>query len=159
MIAQPFFHIRLLLLQHKMQGPALKSHDVDICERIRHERRSGNTRCGVIEGKMTVVEAARAFGLADDVNYRSIGRAEADRIATRVLSVDLAYDSQMMSASNAAELWRQFMAMFEGQDVALASNAGTQSGSWTSATSATFDMGVLVLGVSKTGCLWVEDED
>ena len=139
--------------------PGLTDQDVDICDRIRRERRAGNTRCGVIAGKLTVAEVAHAFGLVDGGIYRSIGRAEADRIATRVLNVDLAYNSQLMSASDATELWRQFMVLFDGQDVEFVSNADAQGDSWTPATPATFDMGVLVLGASKAGCLWVEDED
>ena len=109
---------------------------------------------------MSVIEVARAFGLADgSAIYRPIGSAEANAIATRVLCADLAYNSEIMSVSDAADLWRQFTALFEGQDVGFVSNAGAESSSWTSATSATFDMGVLVLGVIKAGCLWVEDED
>ena len=109
---------------------------------------------------MTAAEVARAFDLADDpIIYRSIGCAEADRIATRLLGADLAYDKQIMSASMAAELWQQFMALFDGQDVEFVSNTDAQTVAWTPATPATFDMGVLVIGTSKAGCLWVEDED
>lgn len=142
------------------EKPDLTSRDADICDRIRRERRAGNTRCGVVEGRMSVTEIARAFGLADDgAIYRSIGSVEANAIATRVLCADLAYDTEIMSVSDAADLWCQFMALFDGQDVGFVSNTGTQSGAWTPATPATFDMGILVIGATKAGCLWVEDED
>ena len=109
---------------------------------------------------MTVVEIARVFGLADDSTvYRSIESIEASAIATRILCADLAYNSKIMCVSRAGDLWRQFMALFDGQDVEFASNTGTVPDSWTPATQATFDMGVLVMGANKTGCLWVEDED
>jgi len=136
------------------------TRDVDIRDRIRHRRQSGNTRCDVIEGRMTVTDAARAFGLADDDTiYRTIGGMEAQEIATRVLTADLAYGSTIMSISDAADLWRQFVALFGGQNVEFFSNAAAIPNAWTPATSATFDMGVIVMGVTKTGCLWVEDED
>jgi hypothetical protein len=107
-----------------------------------------------------VVDAARVFGLvADGGIYRSIGRAEADAIATHVLHVELAYGSEVMSLARAADLWRQFMTSFRGQDVCFATNAGAEAGSWMPATHSTFDMGVLVIGATRVGCLWVDDED
>jgi hypothetical protein len=136
------------------------SPDIDICDRIRRGRQSGNTRCDVVEGRMSVVDAARAFGLADDGTiYRAIRGMEAQEIATRVLSADLAYGSPIMSISDAADLWRQFVALFDGQSVEFFSNAAAIPNSWTPATRATFDMGVLVMGTARAGCLWVEGED
>jgi hypothetical protein len=109
---------------------------------------------------MTVAEVARAFGLADDDTvYRTIGGIEAQEIATRVLAADLAYGSTIMSISDAADLWRQFVTLFDGQNVEFFSNAAAIPNAWTPATAATFDMGVLVVGATKAGCLWVEDED
>jgi hypothetical protein len=136
------------------------SRDIDIRDRIRRRLQSRNTRCDVIEGRMTVADAARAFGLADDDTiYRAIGGVEAQDIAARVLSADLAYGSTIMSISDAADLWQQFVALLDGPEVEFFSNAGAVPNSWTPATSATFDMGVLVIGATKAGCLWVEDED
>jgi hypothetical protein len=109
---------------------------------------------------MSIVEAARTFGLADDdAIFRSIEMAEAEEIATYILHVDLAYRSEIMSRARAADLWRHFMQLFQGQEVEFATNAGAQAGSWMPATKATFDMGVLVIGPTRAGCLWVEDED
>jgi hypothetical protein len=109
---------------------------------------------------MSVVEAARTFGLADDgAIFRSIGRGEADAIATRILHTDLAYGSKIMPRARAAHLWQRFVETFEGQDVEFATNAREDACSWMPATNATFDLGVLVMGTTSTGCLWVEDED
>jgi len=109
---------------------------------------------------MSIVEAARAFGLADDsATYRLIERTEAEEIAVHILRADLAYSLKIMSVLRAAELWRQFMVLFEGQKVEFATNVLADPTNWMPATQATFDMGVLVMGSSKTGCLWVEDED
>ena len=147
------------------QKPDLAARDGDICDRIRRARRIGNTRCGVVEGRMSVAEVARAFGLADDgAIYRTIGSVEANAIATHLLHVDLAYGSEMMSVSDAAELWRQFMALFAGQNAGLFTNVEAGFDSWATysfapATAATFNMGILVVGTTTAGCLWVEDED
>ena len=131
-----------------------------ICDQIRQERRWGSTRCGVIVGLLNIGDVARAFGLASDSSiYRSITRTEAETIAAYILQADLAHGSEIMSATRAAELWQQFMALFEGQDVEFATNAAGHLGSWTPATGSIFDMGVLLIGSASAGCLWVEDED
>jgi hypothetical protein len=133
---------------------------MDICAQIRTERQAGKTRCSVADGCMTIGEAAGIFGLDQDVTiYRPIARSEADEIATHVLHADLAYGLDIMSRARAADLWRQFMALFDGQDVRFVTNVSSQLNSSNPATEATFDMGVLVLGTAKVGCLWVEDED
>ena len=133
---------------------------MDICDRIRRARHVGKTHCGIVSGRMNVVEAARTFGLADDsAIFRTIGRVEADAIATRILHTDLAYSTKIMALARAAHLWQRFMEVFEGQDVEFSTNAGTDACSWMPATNATFDLGVLVIGTTSTGCLWVEDED
>ena len=109
---------------------------------------------------MTAVEVARAFGLADDsAIYRSVGSTEANAIASRVLQIGMAHGSEIMSASRAADLWQQFRALFDGQELEFASNTGTLPNSWNPATPATFDTGVLVMGTTKAGCFWVEEED
>jgi hypothetical protein len=138
---------------------------VDICATIRRARRFGNTRCGIVEGRQSVHEIARAFGLSDDsAIYRPIDSAEADAIATHLLHSDLAYGGEIMGLSDAAGLWQEFKALFDGQTVEFvtnqdASDVGTGSRSWTPATAATFDLGILVIGATRAGCLWVEDED
>jgi hypothetical protein len=134
---------------------------MQICEQIRAERRFGKILCGVVDGRMTIIEVARAFGLADDsAIYRPIDRTGADTLARRILQTDLAYRSEIMDASRAARLWEQFMAMFDEQDVKFATNVISPTNwNWAPATSATIDMGVLVIGSARAGCLWVEDED
>ena len=133
---------------------------MDICDRIRRARLAGKTHCGIVNGRMAVVEAARTFGLADDsAIFRSIGPAEADAIAIRILHTDLAYGSKIMALARATHLWKRFLEAFEGQDVEFATNAGSDACSWMPATKATFDLEVLVIGTAMAGCLWVEDED
>lgn len=133
---------------------------MDICDRIKRARHVGKTHCGIANGRMAVSEAARTFGLADDsAIFRTIGRVEADAIATRILHTDLAYSTKIMALARANHLWQRFLEVFEGQDVEFATNAGKDACSWMPATMATFDLGVLVIGTTNTGCLWVEDED
>jgi hypothetical protein len=133
---------------------------MDICDRIRRARRAGKTHCGIVNRRMTTVEAARTFGLADDsAIFRSIERAEADAIAIRILHTDLAYGTKIMALARATHLWQRFLETFEGQDIEFATNAGADACSWMPATQATFDLGVLVIGTTSAGCLWVEDED
>jgi hypothetical protein len=109
---------------------------------------------------MSLVEVARAFELADDpAIYRPIRRGEADRIATDVLATGLAYGSHIMSSTDAADRWRQFLALFQGQDVSFFTNTVADAQSRNPATDATFDMGILVIGATRAGCLWVEEED
>ena len=114
---------------------------------------------------MSAADIARAFGLADDsAVYRPVGSAEADAIAIRLLHTDLAYSVEIMSRSDAADFWREFKALFDGQNVEFITNQdatdfGAGSWSWTPATAATFDLGILVIGTSRAGCLWVEDDD
>lgn len=135
---------------------------MDICAEIQDERWVGNTRCGIVDGRMSLVEAARAFKLADDVaTYRSIGANEAEAIAIRLLHTGLAHPGEIMSVTRETELWRKFMSLFQGQDVSFATNtASADVESWfvVAATQATFDMGVLVVGGTMVGCLWVEEE-
>jgi len=111
------------------------------------------------EGDGSSRDRAR-FRLAEDSTiYKPVSRSEADAIAARIPSVSLAYDSKIKSVSRAIDLWRHFLALFDGQEIQFASNAAAQGDSWTPATQATFDRGILVLGTTKAGCLWVEEED
>jgi hypothetical protein len=71
----------------------------------------------------------------------------------------MGHGSDIMSASRAADLWQGFLTLFEGQALRFATNAGLPPDSWTPATDATFDLGVIVIATAKAGCLWVEDED
>jgi hypothetical protein len=131
-----------------------------ICDQIRRERSCGSTRCGIADGALSISEAARAFGLVEDSTiYRPIGRDEADAIAAHILQAGLAHGLEIMSSSRAVYLWQQFMAQFDEGEVNFVTNAAESLNAWTPATDATFDMGVLVFGASKVGCLWVEDED
>ncbi|MGK3995948.1 hypothetical protein [Sorangium sp. So ce1024] len=69
----------------------------------------------------------------------------------------------MVSADEAARLAREFLEQFDRAGCRYFTNGNfgddPTGASWTPATSATFDTGALILGASRSGCLWVEDED
>ncbi|TYL99507.1 hypothetical protein FXB40_02900 [Bradyrhizobium rifense] len=91
--------------------------------------------------------------------YISRDESEAASIAIGILSRDLAYDTEILSPARAAALWQQFLQLFDGQGLRFFSNCRAGLHQWNLATNATFDIGVLVVGESSSGCLWVEDED
>lgn len=135
-------------------------HGLDICREIRSARAVGHVRCGVIAGRMSIGDAAASFGLArNSAIYRAIPRTEADAIAIHVLHMGRAHPSTIMKRDTAVDLWQKFIALFEEQETVFATNASADLASWTPATQATFDIGVLVLGSTKVGCFWVEEED
>jgi len=79
----------------------------------------------------------------------------------------MAYNGEADTLGFAEELTRDFLSWF-GEDVKYFTNAKWPKadelssrpilGGWTPATDATFDSGILVLGV-QSGVYWVEDED
>ena len=114
----------------------------------------------MIEGRLKLADLARGFGLFEQEDvYVRIGASEAAAIAISILSRDLTYDTEIMDPTRAAALWQQFLLLFDGQTLHLFSNGRSGARQWAPATKSTFDMGVLIVGESSSGCLWVEDED
>ena len=128
----------------------MRNH-MHICDEIRVARGSGNTRCGVVDGRMSLVEAARVFGLADNsAIYRPIRRTEADTIATHILQTSLAYGTRIMSLSWAADLWQRFMALFSGPNIEFATNAGAPADTGTAPLARyCFTIGICASGIEK----------
>lgn len=94
---------------------------------------------------------------------REIDRPEAARIATLILTCDLAYGSPCIPEEAAREYLRRFLSAFAAN--ARFFTNGTIEGprlslsSWTPLTQSTFDTGIFVLDETRGGFLWVEDED
>ncbi|AGY56377.1 hypothetical protein [Gloeobacter kilaueensis] len=136
-----------------------------ICDQISSARDCGVVHCGILESDaITVGELAARFGLISTPDiYRLINRAQALAVAKRILHRDLAYDAKIMSEARAQALAENFLNHFDKEHVQYFTNGDydidSSSNGWNPATSATFDTGILVLGNSKAGCLWVEDED
>jgi hypothetical protein len=136
---------------------------ISIGDEIVSARRCGVTHCGISkQGCPSLAQLAKEFGLADDPDiYHEVDAAEARKIVQYVLQYDLAYHGGNMKPARAAHLADLFLSQFGNDGVTYFTNGWLHEGSggWTPATEATFDAGVLVIGPTNSGCLWVEDED
>ena len=94
--------------------------------------------------------------------YREIERGEAERVVVELLHHDLAYQAEIMPREQAEALARDFLAAVPA-DARFYTNgsltAGGSPGSWTPATRATFDHGVIAVSAGGSSCFWIEDED
>lgn len=145
---------------------------MQIVDEIATDRVYGTLRCGISKhSSCTLTELAREFNLRDDsACYTEIDKLAARDVIRLVLHKDLAYGSVVMPEDRAAELTDRFLEQF-CSDTRYFTNGtwhippevrtdGVSCGpSWTPATLATFDAGVLAVGLKRSGCLWVEDED
>jgi hypothetical protein len=145
---------------------------VSVAKTIIAARACGVVHCGRYSTRSaTVSEVALEFGLADDPSYYTeIDVAAAHRVIVRILHRDMAYDTEVMPEVRAVELADRFLAQF-GSPVRYFTNgtwhlppdvlSGRVIGGagWNPVTPATFDAGVLAIGPTCSGCLWIEDED
>ncbi|MEM7579090.1 MAG: hypothetical protein AAF316_04425 [Cyanobacteria bacterium P01_A01_bin.80] len=145
---------------------------MDICSEIDSLRDCGFVNCGIVDESLTLKQLALRFELFFEPNiYKEINRQQAAVVVRRILHRDLAYDSKLMSQVKAENLTTRFLDCFDIKDTQYYTNGSyyaPEQGfvnnvkvghSWTPATYATFDTGILVVSKSKSGCLWVEDED
>jgi hypothetical protein len=125
-----------------------------IVDLIRKERHFGVVRCGVLQQlPQPVINLAAHFNLSTDPEcYRPVSMGAALEVVERLLHKDLAYGVEIMLAERAAQLAHSFICELDSL-AACYTNGGN------SATKATFDEGVLVIGMHRSGCFWVEDED
>ena len=125
-----------------------------INEDIKRLRDCGEVRCGaLLYSAPTPASVAKAFDLRDDdACYREIDESTAHSFVAEVLHRDQAYSVEIMTAAHAEQLTGKFFEQF-GAQARYFTNNGCP------VTDATFDVGVLVIGVLQSGCLWVEDED
>jgi hypothetical protein len=117
-------------------------------------------------------EAARTFGLQPlGDKWRAIDRVTAMRVLFALLIEDMAFSSPRMSEQEARMASEEFLSQF-GAGSRFVTNGNWEDGwtrskhsstafgpEWTPATNATFDGGVIVLDRSRSGVLWLEDED
>ncbi len=139
--------------------------DLDICHEIVDARDYGVVHCNLIKIEwLTLEELVPKFDLLfSPQTYREIEREKAKKVTEFVLQYDLAYDSEIMNSLQAEDLASRFLAYFEDEESQYYTNGDWYKEpprrGWTPATTATFDAGILVVGRSRAGCLWVEDED
>ena len=144
---------------------------MEVVAEILVARDCGIVHCGVSsQPSPPLAELAAEFGLAPDLaSYREIDADSARWLAKSVLNQDMAYSAQIMSVARAAELADQFLAQFGTEGARFYTNGDFHESrrqkltlsdvAWNPVTSATFDTGVLIIGLQYSGCLWVEDED
>jgi hypothetical protein len=157
-----------------------------LCSRITQVRQSGVVRCNIIsEANQTLQKVAAHSGLKDTCRYFEINRKAAYEIAVFVLTVDLAYRTKISPIGRVQNLVSELFALFSESDTRCFTNIASyivgagreasfvhitmkthfdsrhfpRSYSWDAATNATFDLGVIMLGNTISGVLWVEDED
>ena len=107
-------------------------------------------------------EVSTVAGLSGDPEaFREISEAEAIDIAALILHEDLAYHVELMPPGDAKALATAFVAQV-GAPARYFTNGefdGRSLWAFEPITEATLDTGIIVLGPSSSGMLWVEDED
>jgi hypothetical protein len=139
-------------------------------EEVQFHRRCGEVICKVAAGSVEdPLAAAKWLGLTDpELALDAIDFERATETAVAILVRDLAYEAELMPEAKARELVGRFLDQCGAEEpgTRFFTNVsdeflvpGRMSWSFSSATSATFDAGILVLTPSRMGCLWVSDED
>ena len=141
----------------------------DIVAEVRALRRAGHVRGGALpQGFDSPEAAARSFGLASEPGiYAEIDAAQAVSVLQRVIHGDLAYGVELVPPARAQRLAIAFVQAAGGPGARYFTNGApglpnpsvAGGASWSPATDATFDTGILVLVPQRTACLWFEDED
>ncbi len=142
---------------------------MSVLETIRALRNAGHVRGGVVSEAFASPElAALAFGLKGDQGiYTEVGVKQAICVLSDAIHRDMAYEMERVPLKRAQELSELFLHAV-GTTRARYFTNGTfgqprpsrhEGASWTPATQATFDTGVLVLKPELSACLWFEDED
>ncbi|WP_111924547.1 hypothetical protein [Priestia endophytica] len=100
-----------------------------------------------------------------DNYWDSVDEQKARRIITYVLSMDLAYDSELDSMPIAGELCDYFISLFSSQAEHYTNDHFDEDlghfrlKEWRSISSSTFDTGIIIVDQYKTEVIWGEDED
>jgi len=136
-------------------------------ERIIAARTSGEVIAGTATVRHTSIEELAAeFGLAPiDGIYDEISAEEAVSVLETVIHKDMAYSVEIVSREEALKLADDFVSSFKSDEARFFTNGdlgrrnALGSMSWSPATNATFDTGVLVLGKASCACMWFKDED
>jgi hypothetical protein len=144
-------------------------HLPELLDQIVNRRDAGETIAVCVERHFTRVEdAASEFGLVADADiYDEVSLEEAVAVLTSLMHKDMAYGVELVPIEQARELARSFINHFPADTTRYFTNGtyGKPSAnknfgaSWTPATDATFDSGVLVLSSALTACVWCMDED
>ncbi|WP_086931669.1 hypothetical protein [Agarilytica rhodophyticola] len=139
---------------------------MDIYKKIQKAR--GSCITGVKEAIVESVGcAAELFDLSNESGiYNKIKRPEAVEVLRAVLHRDMAYNVKIMSSEEAKNLANDFVGEF-GDDAVFYTNGEygkprdnpNIGPSWSPATDATFDTGIIVVSHGVVACAWFTDED
>lgn len=148
--------------------PDRRIETVRLAESIRERR-----ECGVVhvafytfdEGE--TVEPGDVMEATDLAPVAEVELTPEDALtaAREVLAKDLAHRAKVMPAEIAEALAKAFVATvpkparyFTNGELLVAQAQGL-SGTWRSASTATFDSGLVIVGKTGAALLWIEDED
>jgi hypothetical protein len=140
---------------------------MDVFEAIRKERKAGKVFGGTTKDAKSVAALATAFGLKGDASlYHQVDAEMARQILVAILHRDLAHGNRQLSQARAEELAGQVIQRFADPGIRFLTNAKFKQvagafvlSHWDPATTSTFDTGVLILGTSESGCIWVAEEE
>ena len=150
-----------------------------ICEAITNRRRFGRVTCRVRGLDMRELANRKNVQVILDDFVRSFGFKGlsegwievsvdiAKSVVRGVLFKDLAYNIAMMTEQEASSLADAFFSLFDqpvrcftnGNLVVADADPSEVPGAWTSNSDATFDAGIVCIGIAQIGILWAEDED
>ncbi len=148
-----------------------------ICDAIARQRKYGHVTCAVDDRTAAVDQRGYPVVLDEFVGtlgfrglavlWIEVSIQAAKALVREILLKDLAYRIAMMSEKEADLLTERFFALFDdsvrcftnGNIVLPDADPSGVPGSWNPISDATFDAGVVCLGSSRIGILWVEDED
>ena len=136
-------------------------------ERIASFRSAGDVIVGARLGALSPESLAASFGLSGDAStYHAISAEEARAVLVAVIHRDMAYSSEIVPHEIAVQLAREFVAelppasrFYTNGAYGLPHPTVGVGPSWQPATDATFDTGVLAIGVPLSACVWFKDED
>lgn len=142
---------------------------MSVVTQILEVRTGGEVVAATIDRSFVLAEqAAPAFGLSPKAGiYEQISPAEAVEVLASVIHEDMAYGCEFTPLEMARQLAAAFVFSFPPNFSRYFTNGSfgkprenpSVGPSWSSATDATFDTGVLVLSEGSTSCLWFKDED
>ncbi|KAF3886106.1 MULTISPECIES: hypothetical protein [Nostocales] len=95
--------------------------------------------------------------------WKEISQEEAEQIISFIMTKDLAYSVELMSAREAQQISAKVLTLFTGDckyftNASFVNNFSGMS-EWDSITESTFDTGVIIVSGDRIGMLWVQDED
>lgn len=138
-------------------------------DRILELRTAGDVIAAAVDGCFVRPEqAAAAFGLSTrPETYRQVAPSEAVAVLASAIFRDMAYEIELAPIETARQLASTFVFGFPPSGTRFFTNGTWRArsdgwstlASWSPATKATFDAGVLVLSAHSASCLWFMDED